>query len=184
MLNKKRLSTMVLLLLTGLPLLASEGHGPDVVELIAKTFNWIIFAWILYYFLKKPLADFFATRVSKIREDLEMAKTSREDAEKRLAEIEEKMSGLDAEVEAIAQKARADAEKERIRLKKKADEDAEKIRKQAAKDIEQAKEEALSDVKRYVVDLAMERVESELEKRMTEADQERLVHDFAQKLGA
>ncbi|PIE02845.1 MAG: hypothetical protein CSA81_04915 [Acidobacteria bacterium] len=184
MLNKKSFS--ILMLLVSLPLLAAEGghHGPDVVELIARTLNVAVFAGILFYFLKTPVADFFATRVSKIKSDLEMAKTSRIEAEKRLAEIEEKMSGLDLEVEAIAQKARADAEREKARLKEKVELETEKIREQAAKDIAHAKSEALTEVKRYVVDLAMEQVEDVLKDRMTKQDQERLVQKFAEKLGA
>lgn len=184
MLSKNTWTIVVALLFFGLPVFGSSGHGPDYVELVARFLNVSIFAWILYFFLKQPVADFFVHRVSKIKEDLEMAKTSREEAEKRLAEIEEQMSGLDAELKEIAEKAHEEAEKEMVRLKKKAEEEALKIRQQAAKDIEQAKLEALLQLKRHVVDLAMSQVERTLSGKVSKEDHERLIQEFAEKLGA
>jgi F-type H+-transporting ATPase subunit b len=189
MLSKKNTIMVTMFLLAGLPLLASGGHGqahhgPDFIELLARVLNVSIFAWILYHFLRQPVADFFSSRRRKIIENLEMAKRSREEAQKRLAEIDEKMAGLEHELEAIAQKAREDAEKESRRLLLKAEEETEKIKAQAAKDMEQAKAEAFHDVRKYVVDIAMNRVESVIAEKITTEDQERLIEEFAEKLGA
>lgn len=186
MLKSKFSVKVAMLCLIAVPALAGSGgehHGPDVVELLARTLNVAIFAWILYFFLKSPLADFFKNRAARIKQDLEMAKSSREEAERRLAEIEAKMAGLDEELDQIAQKAREEAEAESERMKLKVEEETAKIRKQAEQEIEQAKVDAIKKVKTHIVDLAIQRVESEIAGRVTTEDQDRLIQEFAEKMG-
>lgn len=166
--------------------MASEGggHGFDVVEFIARLVNTVIFFGVLYYFLKEPVKGFFSKRLSDIKEALELAERSREEAKKRLQEIDEKLANLDRELEEIEQQAREEAEKEKQRITQQAKSEADHILAQAKAEIEQIKRRAIADLKEYVTDLSLEHAEAGLKERLTDEDRNRLFSDFTSKLGA
>jgi len=172
--------------LSALPVMASEGggHGFDMVEFIARIVNTAIFFGILYYFLKEPVKGFFSKRLSDIKEALELAEHSREEAKKRLGEIDAKLASLDQELEEIEQQARKEAEKEKERINKQAKSEAEHIMAQAKAEIDNVKRQAIADLRAYVTDLGIEKAEAVLKESLTDKDRNNLFSEFTTKLGA
>ena len=76
---------------------AESGHG-GTKELIWKIVNFVAFFGILFYFLRNPAGEFFANRTAAIQREMVEAKAAREKAEKRLAEIEQKLARLSEEI--------------------------------------------------------------------------------------
>ncbi len=180
--------TSLIWLLCAMPLLASEGgesvHLSPVVEYGAKTLNFIIFAWILYYFLREPIRNFFVGRLSRIKESLELAERSREEAKRRLEEIESKMSTLDSELAAIETQAREDAEREKQRIHDEARRESQRILDQAKAEIENMQRHALMDLRHFVVELAANDAESRLKTKLSAKDKTQVFEEFSSYLGA
>ena len=167
-------------------LLASPegGHGFDPVMFAAQVLNFLVFFGGLFYVLRVPIANFFRDREKRIRDDLALAEKSREEATQRLNEIERKMASLDQELADIEAQAKQDAEKERARLELQAKQDAERILTQATAEVENARREAVMELKTFVAQLAVEEAEKVIKSSMTEAQRQKLFVDFTKRLGA
>jgi len=172
------------LLVVSLPTIASGGEGINYGQLIAQAVNCLIFFGGLGYILRNVIRDFFSIRVKGIRDDLAMAESSREDAKRRLDEIDEKMANLDREVAGIEAQARKDAEAARERLLRLAEQDAQKIMDQAKADIESSKRDAISQLKAYVADKAISEAEQSVRESITDRERNQLFTDFARQMGA
>jgi F-type H+-transporting ATPase subunit b len=175
------------LVCASVPLMAASGHAPDHinwVELIARVVNFVLFAWVLLKFLKEPVVEFFTSRRLQIERDLEMARSSRLDAEKRLAEIQEKMQQLDEEIARITAQARAESEVEKDRLRQSAEEEAKKINEQAQERILRERAALVSSLKADVVNEAIREVETLLRQRLDDQTTAGLMADFAERLKA
>ncbi len=66
-----------------------------------RIINFVVFVGILYYFLRKPVAEFFRTRKETIKEELEEAERLQIEAEKLLEETKEKLDKLELEIKNI-----------------------------------------------------------------------------------
>ncbi len=79
---------------------AAESSGIDP-RMGWRVINFIVFAGILYYFLRKPVANFFRTRKEDIKKELEEAERLRAEAERLLEETKEKLDKLEIEIKNI-----------------------------------------------------------------------------------
>lgn len=177
----------VFLLTLATPLFAAgDGgdHGFDLMYFIAKTVNFCIFFGLLYFLLRKPISNFFSTRLETIQENLRLAEKSREEAKRQLDEIQAKMAELDKEINEIEVNAKAEAERERARIQEEAQKEAERIVEQARLDVATMKRQAVDDLKTYVSNLAMDEAEAIIRKTINETDQKRIFKEFSQKLEA
>lgn len=147
---------------TPLPLLAGGGVNPAVAKLV----NLIIFLGLLFYLLRKPAKEFFATRLAQVRATLQQAAKEKEAASAKMAELDSRLSRLDSELAEIKSQAQREAAAERERLQAEATRDAEKIRATAQREIEAAKQIAMSDLREFAatksVDLAEQIIRREL----------------------
>lgn len=163
------------------PLWASEAGGEalsPIVEYGAKSLNFIIFAWILFYFLKDAVRNFFVSRQAHIKESLELAERSREEAKRRLEEIEQKMSHLDEELATIEQQARDEMEREKQRIHQQAEREAERILAQAKAEVENMTRQALIELRREVARRAIAEAETKLAKEVGTKERNALFDDF------
>src|SRR5215212_3596220 len=101
----------------------------ELMPVLAKVFNLLLFAGALYLVLRRPLAEAFRSRQEGIRRDLMRAEEERR-----------------AAVEAIREQARRDAAEERARIERAAEEEARKIREQARREIESASKTARAEL--------------------------------------
>lgn len=167
------------LLVSGAPLMAAGG---DV--LVPKIINTVIFFGGLGYLLRNVIADFFGNRVKTIRNDLEKAEKSREEANRRLAELDEKMKNLDSEVEDIRAQAQKEAEDLKKRILEQAEHDSQRIMEQATAEIDNMRREATANLKTYMADLAMDEAEKIIRETISEEEHAKLFADFTAQVGA
>lgn len=183
----KALISLIMVAWFGLPALAAGGGehgGGGHVPLIPQTVNVILFFGLLWLLIKDPVKEFFANRRKHIRESLELAEKSREDAKMRLDEIEQKMARLDEELREIETRAKAEAEQEKARIETAAKEEAERIVEQAKAEVEQLRREGLAQVRAFITDLAVAEAEKTIRDTVTEEERRKLFKDFAARLGA
>ena len=161
---------------------AEDGHDESIGGMILgmgwPVANFIIFVGVLYYFLNQPIREYLATRDATIRKDLVEAAELRAAATAQLATIEQKVQALPGELAALRTRGAEDitAEEQRIAAQAAADRDRllEQTRREIELQVRLAKKEILEHAANLSVQLATERIKSEV----TPADQDRLVDRY------
>lgn len=170
------------LLVLATPVLASEGHEPRWGDFAWRVLNLILFCAILWYFTRNIIKGFFRNRKQTIENTLDELEKRREDAKKKLAEIETRIANLEKERNAILDESRAQAE----RLKQGIVDDAHK---QAGQIVEQAKRAAenesramLDQVRTTVANEVIDAATKALKGQLTEEDHDRLIANSLNKV--
>lgn len=123
-------------------------------DIVITGINIFILFFALSYLLFNPARDYLEKRRKKIANDLETAKTSREDAVALKAEYEAKLKAIDKEAEAILDEARKKAKKQEAEILEEARNEAGRIIERANREIDLEKKKALEDVKTEIVSIA------------------------------
>jgi len=172
-------------LLLALPAAAEGGgHAAEGNETLWQGVNLLIVLGLLFYFARKPVAQFFADRRTRIETDLGSAAELLEQAEARNASIGRRLVDLDAEREEIREETRRRAEEESERILAEARLAAERIRGDAGLAIEQELRRARRELRKEAADLALELAGGLLREKVTDTDRERLVDEFVTRIEA
>jgi F-type H+-transporting ATPase subunit b len=164
--------------------LAAEGGSKWGAWLtIGKVFNLGIVVFVLVWVARKPLKEFYAGRTVSIQEQLLQAQRAREEAEAKLAEIEQRMGHLDDELHQIRATAEQEAHQEYQRLIAEAERDAEKIIGRARQEIDGMMRAAQMDLKAHVAELSVQIAEQKIRAEITDEDRTRLFGNFVNQLG-
>ena len=116
--------------------------------------NIFILFFAMSYLLFNPARDFLEKRRAKIANDLETAKSSKEDAVALKADYEAKLKAIDKEAEAILEDARKKAKKQEAEIVAEAKAEAARIIERANREIDLERKKALDDVKTEMVSIA------------------------------
>lgn len=155
----------------------------ELMPVIAKVFNLLLFAGVMYFVLRRPLAEAFRARQEGIRRDLMRAEEERRAAVAKLEEVEERLAGLDSEVEAIREQARREAAEERARIERAAEEEVRKIREQARREIESASKAARAELRAYAAEQSVRMAEEMIRREIRPEDDAHLVKEYVGELG-
>lgn len=150
---------------------------------IGRTVNLLILFGIIYYFTREPLKNFFLNRRADIQREIRESRQAQEEAEKKLASIEERLKNLDSELATMRAEAEREAALERRRILEEAERDAEKILNRARREITALTRAAQKKLKEHAAQLSVELAEEQIRKEMTEKDEDRVVDRFFVKLG-
>lgn len=156
-----------------LPAIFLAGAGTSMV--VSKAVNLVIFLGLLYFLLRKPAREFFATRLAEVRATLQQAAKEKEAATAKMAELDARLSRLDAELAEIKSQAQREAVAERERLQAEAQRDAEKIRATSHREIESAKQIAMSDLREFAATKAVDLAEQMIRRELKPEDDARLL---------
>ena len=142
---------------------------------------------LLFFILAKvgwgPLAKSIEDREAKIRGDIESAEKARDDAEAKLAELNQRLDEANLESRKILDEARDAAEASKQKLMADARSQAEGLRQQAEKDISVARDRAISDIKSQVVDISVSISEKVLGRSVDAADTQRMADEVIARAG-
>jgi F-type H+-transporting ATPase subunit b len=147
----------------------------ETKDLIYKTVNFAILAGLIVYFLRKPAADFFASRTAAIQKGMADAKIAREAAEKRLAEIEARLARLGDEIGGLRAEAAKEDAVQAERMKLASDAEGAKILASAESEIDTLTRAARLELKSYAAQLAVDLAEVRIKERMSANEQEHLL---------
>lgn len=142
--------------------------------------NFAILAVLVVLISKSKLPAMFRTRTGEIQRGIAEARIASEDANRRLSEIEKRLSRLDAEVGAMKAEADREAAIEEERIARAAEDDKLKIVRAAESEIAAASKMARRELQTYAAELAV----SLAEKRISvDADTDRaMVSNFVEQL--
>lgn len=178
----------ITLLLLAAPALASENghgaahhdehHGIPWATLIFSTINLGIFVFVMARFAWPGIRDWLVTRHSTIVETLEQAARAKHEAEQLKQEWEQRLSGLQTEIEAMRKQARADLAREREQMLAAAQRTAESIKRDAERAAEQEQRNAQAQLRDEIARRALALATERARKELTSADQDRFIGDF------
>jgi len=148
-----------------------------------KFLNLAVFLAVMYYLLQKPLSGAFKARREAIRADLIRAEEEKQAAQKKLAEAEMKLAGLEAEKKAVIEKARKEAEDEKKRIADQAGHAIAKIKEQAASEIERRRKQINLELRRFSAEESVRLAEENIKRSMNAAKDAELVKASIKSIG-
>ena len=180
----------VLLLLSmgvGSALGASGGEGPAKGWVATDTWrvmNFVVLLAVLIFVLRKPISQALSSRIKDIRQQLESLEAQKAEAEKQLAQYNEKLSQLESEAEKIVEGYIKQGNEAKAKILKEAEATAEKLQVQARRNIEHEFGKARQELQREVVEKSLVKAEETLKKAITAQDQDKLVDEYLDKVVA
>ena len=164
---------------------ASEGEGgghDKWLDLLYRFINFGIVAFLLYKFAGKRLADMLSGRSKQIETDLTELDERKEDAEKRLLEVEASISNLEAEKAKILADARTQGEAMRQAIIDKAEIQAAQIKAQAEVSAAQEAKLAIDAIREELAEKIATAAEDLVKKQLKKKDHEDLVNEYLKKV--
>jgi F-type H+-transporting ATPase subunit b len=154
------------------------------MDLLWRTLNFAGLLIILIWALKKPVAHGLSSRRQAIVDKFADLEAQKVEAERIYREYESRLTKIDAEVEAIIGAAVKQGEVEKDRLLAEADRAAADMKRQAEMAIQHELAEARLQLRSEVAEQAVRIAEELIRKNLQDADQNRMVEDYLEKVGA
>ncbi|NJB68185.1 F-type H+-transporting ATPase subunit b [Desulfobaculum xiamenense] len=161
---------------------AHGGHGLNWKDFLLRVVNFVIFIGIIYKFAGKKIAELFVGRRKQIETQLADLADRREEAEKKLAEVEKNIANIEQEREAILAEFRAQGESLKASIIEAAKLNAEKITAQVKLTAEQERRAAIQSVRAEVAELVVEAAERLLTEKLSATEHNKLVDDSLKKV--
>jgi len=163
-------------------LLASWLHlDKEAAARLFEYLNFAIVAGAILFALMKYLPKTFRANREDIQHRLVDARTATEQANERLAAIEQRLSRLGEEIAAIGKQAEKDSFEDEARIKASLGTERQRIIEAVTRDIAAASGAAQRDLKRFAAGLAVDRAAQRI--ALTDDDDRALVQEFSQSLG-
>ena len=142
--------------------------------------NFVVIGLGIFWLLKKNLPGLFRDRTASIQKAMEDARKTSEDANRRLAEVEARLSRLDLEIGGMRAAAETEAAAEEQRIKTAAEEDRRKIVESAEQEIAAAAKSARRELTSYAADLAVSLAKKQI--HVDASTDQALLRNFANQL--
>ncbi len=127
-------------------------HG---THLLLSGINFAIIAAIIIWAGRKFLPGVFRYRSNSIQQALQQARAASQDANRRLADIENRLRQLDVEIGRMQSSAESEAAAEEARIQKAAEEDVRKVVQAAQQEIAAATKQARRELSNHTANLAI-----------------------------
>ncbi len=147
-----------------------------------RVMNFVVLLVALVFILRKPISQALSSRIKNIREQLESLEAQKAEAEKQLAQYNEKLSQLENEAEKIVEGYIKQGNEAKAKILKEAEATAEKLQVQARRNIEHEFGKARQELQRQVVEKSLVKAEETLKKAITAQDQDNLVDEYLDKV--
>lgn len=170
--------------LHALPAYASDPAPGGLQAFLWPALNLVILIAVLVYFARKPLQAYFEKRRSEIKGELQSAADQLATAETTYAKWQRRMIDLEGELDEIRTTSRQRAEAERERIIEDARATAERIRRDAATTVELELRRAREILREEATQLAIELAGERLSREVTDADRDRLVDEFIDRIAS
>ncbi len=171
------------------PVLLAQQQAPNPIVPKADEMIWGTIAFFaLYYLLKKyafpPVQEAMEARTQRIRERLDEAESTREEAQRILEDYQRQLSEAKNESSRIIEEARQTAEQLRRDLREQAESEVAELRQRATDEIAHAQERALADLRAQVSNLAIEAAEVVVQKNLDRETNLALIERFIDQVAA
>jgi F-type H+-transporting ATPase subunit b len=161
----------------------NEAHGGEleapktyfgIPGWILKFANMLLFLGVLGWFLGKPIKKALNDRRVQIQTEADEARARRAKADQLAADIQDRLTRIENDVNAIHERAQAEGEKQKRELIAAAEAEARKILQSARNEVDNRLKHARHELTEYAGELATQRAEQILREKVTDKDRERL----------
>lgn len=167
--------------LGGAPVPALAAEGASLIEinwsLGVQVVNFLILLALLYRFLYRPLLGALERRSAAIKQQLAEAQVAREEAQRQLVAMEDRIRAAHAEAQALRERAQREAAELRDRLGAEARQEAARLIETAQAQIAQEVRRARAELRAEVGELATAVAERLIRQSLREEDHQRLVRE-------
>ena len=155
---------------------------PIWLKLLIQFINFAILLGVILKFARKPFKDYLQKRRDAVKEKIDEAERLLKEASAAKARYEEKLSGLEAEIQDFRKSITEAMEEEKKKVLDEAHELAARIREQARLAYEQEMKEAMEKVQAEVAGRTIEAATVRVREMFKQDDHDRLVEEFIQKV--
>ena len=161
----------------------ATGHPTGLpASVVYQGINFLIFAGLGYFFLRKPIRNFFGGRREKYHAAQNRAEAARRDAEAKKREIADKLRNLELSSQQTLTQAKAEADALSARILQEAGDLSKNLREEANRtaqaEINRAKDQLRDELLSQSVALS----KTVLRDKMADSDQRRLQTEFVDKI--
>jgi F-type H+-transporting ATPase subunit b len=149
-----------------------------------RVMNFVVLAVALVFVLRKPLSQALGSRIKGIKEQLEDLEARKGEAEKKLAEYNEKLAQLEKEADKIVEDYIKQGKEAKARILKEAESAAEKLKAQARRNIDHEFEQAKMKLQQEIFEKSLVKAEEIIKSKFSGEDQSRIVDDYLKKVEA
>ncbi|HSB63829.1 MAG TPA: ATP synthase F0 subunit B [Thermoanaerobaculia bacterium] len=139
--------------------------------------NLGLFLGLLWYFLRKPAADFFGKRKAEVAQVLAKADEDLRRAEQLSAELKSRLATIETELANLKEAARREAGAEGAALLAKTQSDADQILARTRADLDNRVRSARAELTAFAGDLSVDLARELLQKSVTAEDEKRLLQE-------
>jgi F-type H+-transporting ATPase subunit b len=161
-------------------LASMTGLSPFRAYWVFVALNFAIIVVLLVLMMKSKLPSAFRARTASIQQGIAEARKASEEAQRRLGDIESRLSKLDSEIAAMAAAAEGETKKQEARIHAAVEDDNRKIVEAAEQEIAAAARLARSELRAYVSELAVSLAEKRIQ--VNASTDQQLVRDFVEQL--
>jgi F-type H+-transporting ATPase subunit b len=166
--------------------LASSGGESETPGWVAtdwfRVMNFGVLAAGLFFLLRKPVAKALDARIQGIKDQLSELEAKKKDAEKELAEYNERLSLLEQEAEKLVEEYVRQGNEAKAKILKEAKQAAEKLEEQARRNIDNEFQQAKLQLQREMLEKALVNAETLIKNKITAEDQDKLVDEYLEKV--
>jgi F-type H+-transporting ATPase subunit b len=153
-----------------------------LVEIIPGLMIWTIIAFAITFFVLRryafgPIQKLIDERRERIRQSVEEADRAREEARSLLEEHRKLIGQARSDAEGILSEARKIADSQRERMREEIEEDRQRRLEETIRQIDQARVQALGEIRREIASLSLIAAEKITRKTLTDDDQRRLIDE-------
>lgn len=163
---------------------SSEHAGFTWKDWLWPVVNFSILLFVLVFFGRKPLSEYFRKRTELIEKSLREATEARELAQKTLDEVRSRLQNTDREINDIIESARMAGQKEKEAIIAEGAKLKEKILEQAKANIDFELQKAKKEIKSEAAVAALELAEKQIKEKLGKKEQESLIDDYIKRLEA
>ena len=167
--------------------ICASGEGGTKGWVSTDTFrvmNFVVLAVALVFVLRKPLSQALSSRIKMIKAQLDGLEVQKAEAEKQLAEYNEKLAQLEKEAQNIVDDYVRQGNEAKARILKEAEASAAKLQAQARRNIEHEFEKAKLELQKEIFEKSLVKAEEIIKGKFTGEDQDRIVDDYLKKVVA
>ncbi len=149
-----------------------------------RVMNFVVLALALFFLLRKPASQALGARIKGIKDQLKELEERKKDAEKELAEYNEKLSLLDQEAGKIVQSYIKQGNEAKARILKEAKSAAQKLEEQAKRNIEHEFKRAKLELQEDILEKSLLKAEEIIKNKITAEDQNKQIDEYLEKVVA
>ena len=160
-----------------------DGLYLNPITFITQIIATLILFLVIKHFFWKPMLEFLEKRQSVIVNELETAKSAKEDALELKVNYEEKLNDAKKQASEIVESARQQALETKSKIVKEAEQEAIYRIEKAEEQIKHERKKAEAEIKKHVVNLTFTAVEKLVEKNIDQDKNRQLIDQFIEEVG-